>query len=103
MTAARRALRGAAGMTDRSRSLQRMVRRCGHWVSALHSEVLNLSFAGRAHKTDDVNNVLLVVVSLALGNDFVVGGLEVPIPELVGAVLPDLVIHGVFVLVGYGC
>ena len=29
MTAARRALRGAAGMTDRSRSLQRMVRRLG--------------------------------------------------------------------------
>ena len=29
MTAARRALRGAAGMTDRSCSLERMVRRCG--------------------------------------------------------------------------
>ena len=29
MTAARRALRGAAGMTDRSCSLQCMVRRCG--------------------------------------------------------------------------
>ena len=29
MAAARRALRGAAGMTDRSCSLERMVRRCG--------------------------------------------------------------------------
>ena len=32
MPAARRALRGAAGMTDRSCSLERMVRRCGHFV-----------------------------------------------------------------------
>ena len=32
MTAARRALRGAAGMTARSRSLERMVRRHGYYV-----------------------------------------------------------------------
>ena len=37
MTAARRALRGAAGMTDRSCSLERMVRRCGHSEKAFES------------------------------------------------------------------
>ena len=34
MAAAWWALRGAAGMTDRSSSLQRMVRRCGCWADA---------------------------------------------------------------------
>jgi len=46
MTAARRALRGAAGMTDRSCSLQRMVRSTVDWSGA-SARSLRLVCAGR--------------------------------------------------------